>query len=135
MAIASALLAGVLARFGLQAFAAAQTALPLVLLMLVSYLLARRWVPRYAVVVTLLIAIVFVALRAEMAWAEVTFELAMPVFTAPQFSLAAITSLALPLFVVTMASQNLPGVAAIRAAGYDMPISRLIDPESRSPGV
>jgi benzoate membrane transport protein len=126
MAIASALLAGVLARFGLQAFAAAQTALPLVLLMLVSYLLARRWVPRYAVVVTLLIAIVFVALRAEMAWAEVTFELAMPVFTAPQFSLAAITSLALPLFVVTMASQNLPGVAAIRAAGYDMPISRLI---------
>ena len=73
-----------------------------------------------------MIAIVFVALRAEMAWAEVTFELAMPVFTAPQFSLAAITSLALPLFVVTMASQNLPGVAAIRAAGYDMPISRLI---------
>jgi benzoate membrane transport protein len=127
MAIASALLAGVLARFGLQAFAAAQTALPLVLLMLVSYLLARRWVPRYAVVVTLADRHCFCSrCAAEMAWAEVTFELAMPVFTAPQFSLAAITSLALPLFVVTMASQNLPGVAAIRAAGYDMPISRLI---------
>ena len=55
-----------------------------------------------------------------------TLDFAVPVFTAPVFSLGAITSLALPLFVVTMASQNLPGVAAIRAAGYDMPISRLI---------
>ena len=126
MAIASALLAGVLARFGLQAFAAAQTALPLVLLMLASYLLTRRLMPRYAVVVTLAAAIAFVALRGEMAWANVTFALAMPVFIAPEFSLGAITSLALPLFVVTMASQNLPGVAAIRAAGYDMPISKLI---------
>ncbi|MEO5737132.1 MAG: benzoate/H(+) symporter BenE family transporter, partial [Variovorax sp.] len=63
MAIASALLAGVLARFGLQAFMAAQTALPLVLLMLVTYLLARRFTPRYAVPLTLLVAIAFVAAR------------------------------------------------------------------------
>ncbi|MEO7548934.1 MAG: benzoate/H(+) symporter BenE family transporter [Ramlibacter sp.] len=126
VAIASALLAGVLARFGLQAFAAAQSALPLVLLMLVSYLLARRLAPRYAVVVTLVVAIVYVALHGQMAWTALHFDFAMPVFTAPRFSVAAITSLALPLFVVTMASQNLPGVAAIQAAGYQMPISRLI---------
>ena len=50
----------------------------------------------------------------------------MPVFTAPEFSWRATVSLALPLFVVTMASQNLPGVAAIRAAGYRMPISKII---------
>lgn len=50
----------------------------------------------------------------------------MPVFTAPRFSLSAIVSLAIPLFVVTMASQNLPGVAVIRASGYQLPISRLI---------
>ena len=126
MAIASALLAGVLARFGLAAFAAAQTALPLVLLMLGSYLVARRFWPRYAVPLTLLVAIVFVALRGELAWSAVHFSLAMPVFTMPVFSWQAAVSLALPLFVVTMASQNLPGVAAIRAAGYDMPISKLI---------
>ena len=54
MALASALLAGVLARFGLQAFAAAQTALVLVVLMLLAYLLGRRLAPRYAVVITLL---------------------------------------------------------------------------------
>ena len=126
MPIASALLAGVLARFGLQAFAAAQTALPLVLLMLASYLVFRRAAPRYAVVATLLIAGSFAAARGQLAWHSMALEVATPVFTAPRFTFAALTSLALPLFVVTMASQNLPGVAAIRAAGYQMPISRII---------
>lgn len=126
MEIAAALLAGVLARFGLQAFAAAQTALPLVLTMLVVYLFSRKFAARYAVVITLAVAVVFAALQGQMAWSAVHLELAMPVFTAPEFSLAAAISLALPLFVVTMASQNLPGVAVIRASGYDLPISRLI---------
>lgn len=94
--------------------------------MLGSYLVARRLVPRYAVVVTLLVAILFVAARADFTWAAATLGLATPIFTAPSFSLASITSLAIPLFVVTMASQNLPGVAAIRAAGYDLPISKII---------
>ena len=126
MEIAAALLAGVLARFGLDAFAAARTALPLVLTMLVVYLFARKFAARYAVVVTLAVSVVFVALQGQMAWSAVQLELAMPVFTPPTFSLAATISLALPLFVVTMASQNLPGVAVIRASGYDLPISRLI---------
>ncbi len=126
MEIASALLAGVLARFGLQAFAAAQTALPLVLLMLGCYLAARRFAPRYAVVLTLVAAIAHVALRGQMAWSAVTFELAMPQWVTPQFSVGAIVSLALPLFVVTMASQNLPGVAVMRATGYQMPVSVLV---------
>ena len=126
MEIAAALLAGVLARFGLQAFAAAQTALPLVLLMLVAYLLARRLAPRYAVVITLALAVAFVAVQGQMTWSAVQLELAVPVFTMPQFSVAATVSLAIPLFVVTMASQNLPGVAVIRASGYDLPVSRLI---------
>ena len=126
MAIASALLAGVLARFGLQAFAAAQTALPLVLLMLAAYLLGKRLAPRYAVPITLAVAVAFVALRGDMAWGAVTFQLAVPVFTAPVFTLSAAVSLALPLFVVTMASQNLPGVAVMRATGYALPVSKLI---------
>ena len=126
MEIAAALLAGVLARFGLQAFAAAQTALPLVLLMLMVYLVSRRLAARYAVVITLAAAVAFVATQGQMAWSAVQLELALPIFTAPQFSVAAAVSLAIPLFVVTMASQNLPGVAVIRASGYDLPISRLI---------
>ena len=126
MEIASALLAGVLARFGMQAFAALQTALPLVLIMLAAYLLARRLLPRYAVVVTLAVGIAWAAFDGQMRWSEVHFALAVPVFTAPRFSLQALMSLALPLFIVTMASQNLPGVAVMRATGYQLPVSRLI---------
>lgn len=126
VAITSALLAGVLARFGMQAFAAAQTALPLVLLMLLTYLVTRRFAPRYSVVLTLLAGIALAAVNGQMAWSAVHWSLAKPVFTAPEWSWSGAVSLALPLWVVTMASQNLPGVAVIRASGYDLPISRLI---------
>jgi benzoate membrane transport protein len=74
MALASALLAGVLARFGLQAFSAAQTALPLVLLMLASYVIARRLLPRYAVPVTLVAGVTFAAFKGQMAWSAVSFS-------------------------------------------------------------
>ncbi|MEY4506774.1 MAG: inner membrane protein YdcO [Pseudomonadota bacterium] len=126
VAIASALLAGVLARFGLQAFAAAHDALLLVALMLLTYLLGRRWLPRYAVPLTLLVAVLTVISQGQLQTAALNVGWAVPVFTAPVFTWSAVVSLALPLFVVTMASQNLPGVAAIRHAGYDMPISKLI---------
>ena len=126
MEIASALLAGVLARFGIQAFAAAQTALPLVLLMVGTYLVARRMAARYAVVSTLMVGILWVLITGQMAWSMEPVRLAMPVFVAPQWSVSAIVSLAIPLFVVTMASQNLPGMAVIRASGYELPVSRLI---------
>ncbi|MBL8388810.1 MAG: benzoate/H(+) symporter BenE family transporter [Hydrogenophaga sp.] len=126
MAIASALLAGVLARFGLQAFAAAQTALALVVLMLLAYLLGRRFLPRYAVPLTLLAAVAYVLANGQFNAGALTLQWAVPVFTTPEFTFSAFVSLALPLFIVTMASQNLPGVAAIRAAGYDMPISKII---------
>lgn len=128
VAIASALLAGVLARFGMNGFSAAQSALPLVLLMLSVYLLGRRFTPRYAVVATLLVGIAYAAARGELAWSAVNFTFAMPVFVMPQFTFAAVVSLTIPLFVVTMASQNLPGVAAIRATGYEgqIPVSKVI---------
>lgn len=124
--LASALLAGVLARFGLEAFAAAQNALPLVCAMLLAYLLARKRFARYAVIVTLMVAVVWVAVQGQMRWSAVHWELALPIFTMPQFTFSALVSLALPLFVVTMASQNLPGVAVMRATGYTLPVSRLI---------
>jgi len=126
MPIASALLAGVLARFGLDAFVAARTALALVLLMLAAYLVGRRLWPRYAVPGVLATGTAFVFAGGQLHLGGVSFTLTTPVFVMPEFTLPAAVSLALPLFVVTMASQNLPGVAAIRAAGYRMPISRII---------
>ncbi len=126
LALASALLAGVLARFGMDAFVAMQSSLSLVLAMLLAYLVGRRWWPRYAVPVVLGVGVLCALAEGRLSAGTVQWGLTWPVFTAPEFTWRATVSLALPLFVVTMASQNLPGVAAIRAAGYEMPISRLI---------
>jgi benzoate membrane transport protein len=126
VAIASALLAGVLARFGINAFGAAQTDLRLVLLMLACYLACKRFLPRYAIPLTLLVATLWVLAQGQLNTAALRFDLAVPEFVMPAFSWAAVISLALPLFIVTMASQNLPGVAAIKAADYPVPISKVI---------
>jgi benzoate membrane transport protein len=122
-AIAAALLAGVLARFGLDAASAARTAPWLVTGMAVAYLCGRRWWPRYAVPVVLAVGIALAMLQGRLAWSEVQGGWAWPVFTSPSFSFAAFIGLALPLFIVTMASQNLPGVAAQRAAGFKVPVN------------
>ncbi|MBW4466198.1 MAG: benzoate/H(+) symporter BenE family transporter [Pegethrix bostrychoides GSE-TBD4-15B] len=124
--IASAMLAGVLLRFGLDLFTAMKTQFVLVFAMFITYLLMRRVLPRYAVISALVIGILIAAAQGLLNWNGVSLQFAQPVFTAPQFSLAALVGVALPLFVVTMASQNVPGVAVLRAAGYDAPISPLI---------
>ncbi len=126
MPIASALLAGVLTRFGLDAILAVQSSFALVLLMLVVYLLGRRLWPRYAVPAVLAAGIAQAAYSGGLHLSGVEWGLTVPVWTTPGFSWRAMVSLALPLFVVTMASQNLPGVAAIRAAGVPVPISKVI---------
>ena len=125
-ALAAALLAGVLARFAVDAFAALQREFTLVLVMFGVYLLGRRLWPRYAVPGVLAAGIVVAAAQGQLHFEAVRWEWAQPVFTMPQFSWAAAIGAALPLFVVTMASQNLPGVAAQRAAGYDTPVSPVL---------
>lgn len=123
MALAAALLAGVLTRFGLDAVLAAKTAPTLVLAMAAAYLLGKRWLPRYAVPLVLLAGIAVAALQGRLQLSAVDWGWAQPVWTTPQFSWAALVGVGLPLFLVTMASQNLPGVAAQRASGYQVPVS------------
>ncbi len=126
MSIASAMLAGVLLRFGLDIFGAMKTQLVLVLVMFCTYLLLRGRSPRYAVIMALLVGIGIAGAQGLLRLETVSLQLAKPVFIMPQFSFQALISVALPLFVVTMASQNVPGVAVIRASGYEVPISSLI---------
>ena len=125
-ALAAALLAGVLARFAIDAFVSVGSAPVLVLAMFAAYLVGRRAWPRYAVPGVLAVGVAVAAGQGTLNFAGVEWGWAQPVFTLPTFSLAATIGVALPLFVVTMASQNLPGVAAQRAAGYDTPVSPVI---------
>ena len=125
-ALAAALLAGVLARFAFDAFAAMQREFALVFTMFLVFLLGRRLWPRYAVPAVLLAGVAVAAGQGQLHWGAVHWQLATPVFTMPVFTLQATIGIALPLFLVTMASQNLPGVAAQRAAGYDTPVSPVL---------
>ncbi len=128
VAIASALLAGVLARFGLDAAASVQTAPGLVVPMALAYLAGRRWWPRYAVPGVLLTGLVAAAVqgRLHLAGVDPGQVFVLPQWTTPVFRWQALIGVALPLFLVTMASQNLPGVAAQRASGYSTPVSASI---------
>jgi len=126
MALAAGMLAGVLLRFGLEVFVAMGVQLPLALAMFGAWLAARRWMPRYAVILTLLVGIGVAAWQGQMQWQAVALHWAVPVWTAPVWSWSAVIGVGLPLFAVTMASQNLPGVAVMRAAGFQAPISPVI---------
>ena len=126
LALASALLAGVLARFALDAVGAVLQAPVLVMAMTLTYVLGRRWWPRWSVPVVLWVGMCVAAWQGQLHLSSVDAAWAVPVWVSPAWSWAAMVSVALPLFVVTMASQNLPGVAAQRASGYDIPVSPVV---------
>ena len=94
--------------------------------MLLGFLLLRRHTPRFAVPLTLLIGLALAAAQGLIHLEKLTVSLAQPVWMAPEFSWSALIGVGLPLFVVTMASQNMPGVAVLRANGYTLPVSPLV---------
>lgn len=124
--MAAAMLAGILVKFGINVFGAMQTELALVLAMFVAYLLAKRLLPRYAIVLVLLLGCAIAAAQGLLQLGEVTLTLATPLWTTPQFNPGVLLGVGLPLFMVTMASQNIPGVATLHANGYRPPISALM---------
>ena len=127
LAIASAMLAGVLFRFGVDLFGSMSKQLPLVLAMFVGYLFFKRWQPRYAIPFVLMLGIATAWWLGLLNLQTVSWSWAKPVWQTPEFGLRASLSVALPLFLVTMASQNMPGIATLKASGYGTtPISPLI---------
>lgn len=125
-ALAAGMLAGVLLRFGLELFAAMKSQFALAFTMFAVYLLMRRALPRYAVVATLAAGIALSAALGQLHFGEVRLAVAEPVWTPPVFSLGALIGIGLPLFVVTMASQNIPGLSVLKASGYSVPVSPVI---------
>jgi benzoate membrane transport protein len=124
--LAAAMLAGILLRFGLNIFIAMQTQFVMTFAMFCVYLLVRQVASRYTILAALVIGVLIAGSQGLLQLEVVQWQLAQPVFTMPRFSTTAVVGIALPLFVVTMVSQNVPGVATIRAFGYSTPISPLI---------
>lgn len=124
--IASAMLAGVLLPFVLRLFAVVPDETALAVGLLAVFIVARRLWPAWALPAVLGAAVVVLALRGQIGLPPGTglFGTLSPVM--PVFDAKVAVSLGLPLFLVTLASQNLPGLVVLKAAGYEPPANRLI---------
>jgi benzoate membrane transport protein len=125
MPIAAAMLAGILVKFAIALFAAAGSAPSLVLPLLALFLLVRLKDPALAVLAVLAGGIALAAIRGE-AGLPSALPWPWPVPVVPSLAPDVLIGVGLPLFLVTMAAQNLPGFAVLRAAGYPVPARSIL---------
>ncbi|WP_318393304.1 benzoate/H(+) symporter BenE family transporter [Enterobacter sp.] len=124
--LAAAMLAGILLRFGLQAFTHLDEDFLISGSMLLAWVLCKAWLPRYAIVATLIAGALAAWFTGDVVTHNLAFNVVVPEFTTPQFTLTTLISVGVPFFLVTMASQNAPGVATMQAAGFHVPVSPLM---------
>lgn len=124
--IAAGMMAGILFQFGVQAFRSSVGAPLMVFAMLAAYLAGRRWWPRYGIVVVALtgFAVAFASGKTELG--ALHLQLAQPVFITPQFSVGVFFSLTVPLVLVSLTGQFLPGMAVLQLAGYHPPTRAVV---------
>lgn len=124
--LASALLGGVLVRFAIDGFASANAEPALVVSMFAAYVLSRRLLPKFSALIVLGVGLAVALAQGSLSTKGVHLGLVDPQFVRPSFSFGVLLGLGVPLYVVTMAAQNVPGVAALRAHGYDVRASPAI---------
>lgn len=125
-AITAAMLAGILFRFVIEMIGAVPSTPLVILAMMATFFAGRIVAPRYAVVAVLVVGVALTALTGGLVGGMETPRLAMPIWTSPRFEWVAIANIALPLAVVSLTGQFLPGIAVLRAAGYSHPPARPI---------
>ncbi|MBK1680967.1 benzoate/H(+) symporter BenE family transporter [Rhodocyclus tenuis] len=116
--VASGLLAGILLQFGIKAFGCMSIDPVLGSLLIVTYVVLKRFSARYAVVGILVLGLLFLLMQDRVDLSGLTLTLAAPVFTMPAFSLNALLSVAFPLFLITLTGQYLPGMLVLRNDGF-----------------
>ncbi|PSJ44522.1 benzoate transporter [Zobellella endophytica] len=116
--VAAGMMAGILFQFGVGAFTAIDGSPALALGMLAAYLLCRRLWPKYSLILLLLAGILLAMVLEGASLAGLRWELATPQLIRPEWSLAATLGLALPLVLVSLSGQFLPGMAILHGSGY-----------------
>jgi len=116
--VAAGMMAGILFQFGIGAFTAIESTPALAIGMLVAYLVFRRFVPKYTLVLLLVVGVVLAVVLEGASLAGVHLSIAVPQFIAPEWNLASTLSLAIPLVLVSLTGQFLPGMAILQGAGY-----------------
>ncbi|MCC2604659.1 benzoate/H(+) symporter BenE family transporter [Planctobacterium marinum] len=130
-AIATAMLAAILLPFCLSSFAIAESDTLSFVLMFSGFLLAKRFVPKYAMAILLLLALIITfngvnGFGIGLDGQGISTELAQPVWITPEFDWLAVLNLSLPLYLVTMLSQNLPGIAMLKSFQYQAPVKPVL---------
>ena len=116
--VAAGLLAGILLPFGIKAFGGVSLDPLLAGLLIVSYVVFKRFSARYAVIGILVLGLSFLLVQGRVDLSGLTLSFAAPVFTTPAFSLNALLSVALPLFLITLTGQYMPGMLVLRNDGF-----------------
>ncbi|MBD9582795.1 benzoate/H(+) symporter BenE family transporter [Delftia sp. NA_296.1] len=116
--VASGLLAGILLQFGIKAFGGMSVDPLLAGLLIVAYVLLKRLTARYAVVGILALGLAFLLAQDRVDLSGLQLRFAAPVFTRPEFTFNALLSVALPLFLITLTGQYMPGMLVLRNDGF-----------------
>ena len=116
--VAAGLLAGILLQFGIGAFGNMSLDPLLVGVLITAYLVLKRFTPRFAVVGILLLGMALLLIQGRVDLSGLTLTFAAPVLTQPEFSLNALLSVALPLFLITLTGQYMPGMLVLRNDGF-----------------
>jgi benzoate membrane transport protein len=116
--IAAGMMAGILFQFGIGAFTAIETTPALALGMLLAYVVFRRLLPKYTLILLLITGVVLAVVLEGASLAGVRWTIAVPQFIRPEWSLESTLSLAIPLVLVSLTGQFLPGMAILNGAGY-----------------
>ena len=124
--VAAGMMAGILLQFGLGLFTATDTMPYIVFGMLAVFLLAKRFSPRYAMVWVLVAGVVLSMLLGKINPVTADLSLAIPQFIAPEWTWNSTLNLALPLILVSLSGQFLPGMAILKLSGYDTPAKPII---------
>ncbi len=124
--VAAGMMAGILFQFGLGLFKATDSMPIIVFGMLGVYLVAKRLSPRYAMIWVLVSGIGLSLILGKMNPVEMNFSLAIPQFIMPEWSWNSTLNLTIPLILVSLSGQFLPGMAIMKLSGYDTPAKPII---------
>lgn len=124
--VAAGMMAGILCQFGFGLFTATNTMPYIVFGMLISYLIAKRLTPRYAMLFVLAAGIFMSLVLGKFNAVNMEFSLAIPQFIAPEWTLNSFLNLAVPLILVSLSGQFLPGMAILKLSGYDIQAKPII---------
>ena len=124
--IAAGMMAGILFQFGLELFVATNTMPFIVFSMLGCYLVAKRFSPRYTMIWVLLCGVILSVLLGKMNPVDIDLAITIPTVIWPEWTWNAVFNLAVPLILVSLTGQFLPGMAILNLSGYDTPAKPIV---------